>query len=151
MAPAGARFRAGSPDRIPGQTRSDRCGVHPEIDDLRNAKGVWSPSLGDHTPLAWIRADLDLLGLLDHQVAGLVRVDGDARTHRRCDRRLPEVATLRGRWLESVDLVEGCGVVLDQRLIGEGRLADDEVKVRVPVDAELDLSALDVRDGLGDI
>src|SRR5699024_11850017 len=43
-----------------------------------------------------------------------------------------------------------CEVLL-QSFFGEGDLSDDEVQVRVLVDAEFDLSALDVGHGLRDV
>src|SRR5699024_2016432 len=64
---------------------------------------------------------------------------------------LGDVAALRGGGLQSQDLVERGDVVLDQLLLREGDLADDVVQVRRTVGAELDLAALDVGDGLGDV
>src|SRR5689334_24505731 len=46
----------------------------------------------------------------------------------------------------SKDLVQRGAVVLHQLGLVEGGLADDEVQVRVLVDAELDLAALDLGD-----
>src|SRR6478752_6228424 len=91
------------------------------------------------------------LVLLDEEVARLAEVERDARAHRRGDRGLLDVAALGAGRLETQDLLEGSGVVLDELGLVEGRLADDEVEVRVLVDAELDLAALDVGDGLGDV
>src|SRR4051812_9845686 len=90
--------------------------------------------------------------LLVHQhVAGAVRVHRDARAHGRGDGDLLEVPALGRRRLGAEDLVEGGGVVLDQLGLVEGRLADHQVQVGLLVDAEVDLPALDVVDGLGDV
>ena len=64
---------------------------------------------------------------------------------------LAQVAALGGARLQSQDLVHRGEVVLRQLLGGEGRLADDEVQVGVPVHPELDLAALDVGHRLGDV
>src|SRR5699024_94757 len=64
---------------------------------------------------------------------------------------LGDVAALRSRRLQPEDLLQRCAVVLHQLLLGEGRLADDEVQAGVFVDTELDPAALDVGDGLGDV
>ena len=71
--------------------------------------------------------------------------------HRRGHRDLAQVTTLRRARLEPQHLVEGGEVVLRQLLRAERRLADDEVQVGVPVDPELDLAALDLGHGLGNI
>src|SRR5699024_12844223 len=60
------------------------------------------------------------------------------------DRSLAHVAALRGGGLQTQDLDDGCFEVLLQSFLGEGDLSDDEVQVRLLVDAEFDLSALDV-------
>src|SRR6266568_4990102 len=74
--------------------------------------------------------------LLLEEGTGLVRVDRDPRGHRRGEGHLPEVTALgRGR-LEPDDLIQRGRVVLQQLGLGEGRLADDEVEVPVPVGAE---------------
>src|SRR5215470_5352376 len=80
------------------------------------------------------------------EAAGLAGVDRDGRAHGGGHGDLPQVAALGRRRLQSQDLVDGRGVVLHQGRVGEGRLADDEVEVRVPVHPELDLAALDVGD-----
>ena len=49
------------------------------------------------------------------------------------------------------DLIHRREIVLRQLLGAEGRLADDEVQVGMPVDPELDLAALDVGHGLGHV
>src|SRR6476469_668048 len=89
--------------------------------------------------------------VLGRDVLDAVGVHLDAGAHRRRDGDLLDVAALGAGRLETQHLVEGGGVVLRALDLGEGRLADDEVQVRVAVDAELDLAALDVRDGLGDV
>src|ERR1700722_632175 len=73
-------------------------------------------------------------GLLVEEAAGLVRVDRDAGGHGRGEGDLPQVAALGGGWLEPDHLVERGRVVLEQRPLAEGGLADDEVQVAVPVD-----------------
>src|SRR5689334_9009734 len=93
----------------------------------------------------------DRSGLVVEEAAGLVRVDRDARSHGRGEGDLLQVPALGGGGLEPDDFVERGRVVLEQRLLVKGRLADDEVKVAVPVDAELDLAALDVGHGLGHV
>src|SRR4051812_7935829 len=89
--------------------------------------------------------------LLDEEVAGAVGVERNAGAHRGADGGLPDVATLGGGRLQTEDLLQRRAVVLHQLGVVERRLADDEVQVRVLVDAELDLAALDVVDSLGDI
>src|ERR1700722_1265504 len=64
--------------------------------------------------------------LFVEEAAGLVRVDGNAGPHRRGERDLPQVAALGGGRLEPDYLVDRGGVVLQQRLLVEGGLADDE-------------------------
>src|SRR5690606_8373385 len=89
--------------------------------------------------------------VVDAEVAGARRVDGHARTGRGRDRDLLDVAALRAGRLQTQDLLQRGAVVLGELLGRERRLADHEVQVRVTVDAELDLAALDVSDGLGDV
>src|SRR6201996_4219774 len=89
--------------------------------------------------------------LFIEEAAGLVRVDRDSRGHGRSEGDLLQVPALGGGWLEPDDLVNRGRVVLKQGLLVERGLADDEVKVPVPVDAELDLAALDVGHGLGHV
>jgi hypothetical protein len=64
---------------------------------------------------------------------------------------LLDVAALGAGRLQTQHLLEGGRVVLGQLLLGERRLAHDEVQVGVAVDTELDLAALDVGHGLGDV
>src|SRR6516165_2470858 len=90
---------------------------------------------------------LEFLG----QAARLAGVDRDAGAHGGGDRGLAEVPALGRRRLQPHDLVDGGRVVRHQGGVGEGRLADDEVEVRVPVHPELDLAALDVGDGLAHV
>ena len=78
--------------------------------------------------------------VLPGDVARAVGVDLDPRAHRGGDGDLLDVAALGAGRLEPQHLLEGCGVVLRELGLGEGRLADDEVQVRVAVDAELDLA-----------
>ena len=85
------------------------------------------------------------------EVAGDRRVDRDARARGRRDDDLLQVAALRRRRLGAQDLVQRGAVVLGQRLLVEGRLADHKVQVGLLVNAEVDLAALDVVDGLGDV
>src|SRR3954447_10653337 len=103
-----------------------------------------NPRAARHDDVRTVRSGL----VLRSDVPGLVRVDLDARAHGGGDGDLPKVAALGARRLESQHLFERGGVVLRELGLGEGRLADDEVQVGVPVDAELDLAALDVRDRL---
>src|SRR5205807_2271418 len=58
--------------------------------------------------------------VLREKVARLVRVDRDARAHRRREGGLLYVATLRRRRLQPEHLIDGSGVVLDQLLRAEG-------------------------------
>src|SRR2546421_1051873 len=85
------------------------------------------------------------------EAPGLAGVDRDARAHGGGQGDLPQVPALGRRRLQPQDLVDGGGVVLHQGRVGEGRLADDEVEVGVPVHPELDLAALDVGDGLAHV
>src|SRR5450755_3698524 len=85
------------------------------------------------------------------EAAGLVRVDGDAGTHGRGDRGLLDVTALGGGRLEPDHLVQRGRVVLQQRAGGERGLADHEVQVALPVGAELDLAALDLRHRSGHV
>src|SRR5690606_6220836 len=73
-------------------------------------------------------------------------IQRDAGAEGRRDRRLLDVPTLGRRGLRADDLVDRRLEVLLELLGGEARLADDEVHVRVLVNAELDLAALDVLD-----
>src|SRR5690606_9285558 len=82
-------------------------------------------------------------------VSDRVDIQRDAGAERRRHRTLLDVAALGARRLEANDLLESCADVLVQLLSRERSLADDEVHVGVLVDAELDLSALDLLDGLG--
>ena len=82
--------------------------------------------------------------VLRRDVARAVRVDLDAGAHGGGEGDLLEVAALGAGRLEPQHLLERCGVVLGELVLAERRLADDEVQVGVPVDAELDLAALDV-------
>src|SRR5690606_7996699 len=77
-----------------------------------------------------------------------VDIQRDAGAERGRHRALLDVAALCARRLETNDLVKGSTDVLIELLCREGCLADDEVHVRVLVDAELDLSALDLLNGL---
>src|ERR1700722_17510259 len=70
--------------------------------------------------------------LFVEEAAGLARVDRDAGAHRGGERDLPQVTALGGGRLEPDDLVDRRRVVLEQRLLVEGGLADDEVQVPVP-------------------
>src|SRR4051794_2602042 len=81
--------------------------------------------------------------VLGEEVPGTPEVQRDARAHRRRQGRLLDVVTLGGRRLEPEDLLQRGRVVLHERGRVERGLADDEVEVRVLVDAELDLAALD--------
>src|SRR5665213_3388392 len=80
-----------------------------------------------------------------------VDIQRNARTKRGRDGPLGDVAALRARRLRADDLIERSLDVLGELLLAEAGLADDEVHVRVLVDAELDLAALDVGDRLGNI
>src|SRR5215469_18913766 len=85
------------------------------------------------------------------QAPGYAGVDVDAWTHGGRDGHLLEVLALGSGWLEPDDFLQRRGVVLNECPLSEGRLADDKVQVAVLVDAELDLAALDVGDGLADV
>merc|ERR1711969_7559 len=78
-----------------------------------------------------------------------VDVQRDAGAERGRHGALLDVAALRARRLQAHDLLEGDLDVLVELVGRERGLADDEVHVGVLVDAELDLSALDLLDGLG--
>ena len=78
-------------------------------------------------------------------------VDQDAGRHGGGENDLLHVAALGSSRLETQDLLQRREVVLDELLFGERGLADDELQVGVPVHAELDLAALNVKDGLGHI
>src|SRR3954452_9769906 len=79
------------------------------------------------------------------------RVDLDAGAHRAGQRDRLEVAALRARRLGTDDLVEQRGVVLQQRLLFEARLADGQVHVGRAVRAVLDLAGLGLLDRLGEV
>ncbi len=66
-------------------------------------------------------------------------------------RDLAEVATLGSTRLQPDDLIHRREIVLGQLLGAEGRFADDEVQIGMPVDPELDLAALDVADRFRDV
>src|SRR6266700_2414610 len=85
------------------------------------------------------------------EAARLVRVDRDARTHAGGEGGLPQVSALRGGRLQPDDLIDRRGVVLHEGQLAERRLADHEMQVAVTIDAEFDLAALDVADGLRDV
>nr|AHE14889.1 hypothetical protein asmbl_12 [uncultured bacterium] len=123
-----------------------RCGTR-RPSRRRNARGPRS----DVRCGALLRSG-ELRGrLVDRQVPGAVRVDRDARAHGGRDGDLLDVPALgRGR-LGAQHLVQGGGVVLHQLGLVEGGLADHQVQVGLLVDAEVDLPALDVVDGLGDV
>src|SRR3954453_22454238 len=70
------------------------------------------------------------------------RVDLDAGAHGAGERDRLDVAALRARRLRTDDLVEQRGVVLQQRLLLEARLADREMDVGRAVRAVLDLAGL---------
>src|SRR3569833_515920 len=90
---------------------------------------------GRETPLSSGKARSARRALkLRGQVAGLTRVERDARAHRGAQGALLDVAPLRGRRLEPQDLLQRRGVVLHELHLVEGRLADVEVEVAVPVD-----------------
>src|SRR5699024_6330418 len=63
-------------------------------------------------------------------------VDRNGGAVRGRDRGLADVAALRGGGLQTQDLIDGCFEVLLQSILGERDLSDDEVQVRVLVDAE---------------
>src|SRR5919197_95860 len=113
------------------------------------ASGAHQPRCQASTMAAGSLAGLGLA--VADQVAGLGRVDLDAGPHRGGDGDALDVAALGRRRLGPQDLVEHDLVVLDQRPGREGGLAEDQVQVAVPVDAVLDLTALDVADRLADV
>src|SRR6476661_11023009 len=95
----------------------------------------------------------DLLGLLLSCTIKLVRdvprprrVDVDSGPHRGGERDLLDVPALRGRRLRAHDLVDQSGVVLDERTLVEGLLADRDVHVGAAVSAVLQLAGLRVAD-----
>src|SRR5262249_6010281 len=65
---------------------------------------------------------------LGGQAPDLAWVHRDAWPHRRGERDLLQVAALRGGGLEPDDLIDRRRVVLDERPVVKGRLADDEVQ-----------------------
>src|SRR3984957_20393145 len=87
------------------------------------------------------------LALFVEEPTGLARGDRDAGARRPGDRDLLQVAAFGGGRLEPDHLVDRRCVVLEQRLLVEGGLADDEAGVPVPADPALDLSALDLAHG----
>src|SRR5207245_7944474 len=78
----------------------------------------------------------ELVELLD-DAARLRRVDLDPGAHRRRQRDLPDVATLRRGRLGADDLVEQRCVVLEQLALAEALLAERDVDVRARVGAVL--------------
>src|SRR5205823_8996512 len=73
-----------------------------------------------------------------------VRVDLDPRAHGRGERDGPEIAAFgRGRFGPD-DLVDHRQVVVEQRLLVEGRLVHDEVEVSLLVHAIIELVGLDI-------
>src|SRR5689334_15763022 len=89
--------------------------------------------------------------LLLNKIAGLRRVDLDPGAHGRGHRDRPDVLALgRGR-LGADQLLDHGLVVLEQVLVGEGRLADGHVDDRGAVGAVLDLAGLGLLDGLADV
>src|SRR6476661_463568 len=90
-------------------------------------------------------------GLCLGEHLGDVGVHGDAGAERGGNGGLLDVAALRSGRFEAKHLFQCCCVVLGKLDGVEGNLADDEVQVGVLVDAEVDLSTLDVVDGLGDV
>src|SRR5260370_26518515 len=107
--------------------------------------GHWGTGWERRRPAPWERAFVGVRGLDG------VHIERDARTERGRDGTLLDVAALRGGGLETHNLFECSRDVLVELVGGEAGLPDDEVHVGVLVDAELDLSALDVGDGLRDI
>src|SRR4051812_45516725 len=81
-------------------------------------------------------------------VAGPRRVDADRRSHRGRERERADVPALGARRLGLEDLVHDREIVLEELGLAEGLLPDDEVDVPGAVGPVLDLSALDVGDGL---
>lgn len=90
-------------------------------------------------------------GVLRDEIASLGGVQRDARAHGCRDSALEDIAALGRRRLQTKDLLLGGGVVFNELLSRERRLADDEGEVPVLVHPELDAAALDVGDGLGDV
>jgi len=76
------------------------------------------------------------------------RINGDAGAEGGRNGSLRNVAALSRRGLQTVNLFQGCREVLRQLLSREGCLADNEVQVRVAVNAEVDLATLDVCNSL---
>src|SRR5262245_56417454 len=110
-------------------------GEPPDVSWPGYATARATPSSG--VPRAGRRAGRRPSGVVGHgQVPRPARVHGDAGTHRRRHGDLLDVAALgRGR-LRAEDLVESCPVVLDELVRLEAGLADDQVEVRLLVDAE---------------
>ena len=72
----------------------------------------------------------------------------DSRSHRGGEGGLLDEASLRRRWLGTKHFFNGGSIILNQLGFGKGSLADDEVEVGVLINAEFNLSALDVFNGL---
>src|SRR5918999_3404506 len=111
--------------------------THPSLATSR--PGLFPYRLGDR--------DLGVELLLD-EVLRLLRIDPDARAHRRRQRDALDVAALRGSWFGPEDLVHHREVIVRELLLGKGLLPDDQVEVAVLVRPVLDPAPLDVRDGL---
>jgi hypothetical protein len=77
------------------------------------------------------------------------RVELDARAHRRRQRHAAQVTTLGAGRLRLDDLIDHCGIVLEQRQRLEARLADRQVDDRLAIGPILDLAGLRLVDGLG--
>src|SRR5207245_7152824 len=84
-----------------------------------------------------------LLQFLDDPARPL-RVDVNAGAHRTGHRDLPDVPALRRRRLRAHDLIDQCGVVLDQLALAEALLADRDVDARATIRPVLELPGLGV-------
>ena len=90
-------------------------------------------------------------GVLRDEIASLGGIERDARAHGCRDSALEDIAALGRRRLQTKDLLLGGGVVFNELLSRERRLADDEGEVPVLVHPELDAAALDVGNGLSHV
>src|SRR3954454_12397268 len=97
--------------------------------------------------LSWLLARRRLLENV--ACAGRVHLDPGAHGRRQSDR--AQVAALRGRRLRAHELVDQCGVVLEQLALVERNLADRQVHDRGAIGAVLQAPGLRLRDGLRDV
>src|SRR5215207_4650788 len=151
--------RAGEQQRrreLPGSSHDAPASWCAAPSNPRDATGSWRnmqkcPDRVAAGALRGTRSDGGGSLVLDQEVAGAVRVDRNARAHGGGEGDLLDVPALGRARLGPGDLLQRRGVVLDQLLDVEARLADHQVQVGLLVDAEVDLAALDVGDRLGHV